>query len=398
MTLLNGILGTAACHVVYIVEAIPIEVLILVEFLTSFSPAEGCPSCLFFILAVVVAILHIGIGRQAAVVVRTRVCRIIPVKGGATVPSGTENEACAECEVLGRGQVILCQEHWLEAPLYAGVAHLAVLVTPVAVVHIVPHKVIDLLGAGILTSALGRSCKHSEGQLLVVIEVLLRSGIDRKGLVVNTLNPIVTSETAADIDSIGPAVVKYTTGIVGHETEPVHCRVAEDGESPARTHAGRNGVDIGYSVETARSYIHTVKSVGSILAAHCLIESTPKGIWRITGKGIIHRHACKINLLCLGIVAAVLVAYGTEAVAYHIGERVIGIEKDGRRIRVSGIEEVLLSKRRIVECRVKSSDSGHCDKHNVTHEAFLDLDEDILLEEAFRIDAKLVAAIFKPFE
>ena len=89
-------------------------------------------------------------------------------------------------------------------------------------------------------------------------------------------------------------------------------------------------MDIGNTVEAARSHIHTGKTVGSVLAAHCLIESTPKRIRRIARESIVHRYACKVNLLGLGIVTAVLVAYGTEAVAHYIGERVICVEEYGR--------------------------------------------------------------------
>ena len=111
------------------------------------------------IVATPVAVFHIEVAREVAVVVRTRVCGVVPVKGRVTVLSGPVEESHAGLKVLKRIGGVFEDEHRLVGAAYTGVADLAVLITPVGVVHIVAelaiflHHIINFLCGSVLRAS-----------------------------------------------------------------------------------------------------------------------------------------------------------------------------------------------------------------------------------------------------
>ena len=57
--------------------------------------------------------------------------------------------------------------------LHAGIAHLAVVITPVGVVHVVAHKVVNLLGGTVLRTPLTRSRHEGQSKFVLLAEFLL---------------------------------------------------------------------------------------------------------------------------------------------------------------------------------------------------------------------------------
>ena len=76
---------------------------------------------------------------------------------------------------------------------HAGVTDPAVLVTPVGVVHIVSHQVINLLGRSHLCTALTGRAKECKAKLVSSVEHLVGSKIVGKRAVVYTVNPVITA-------------------------------------------------------------------------------------------------------------------------------------------------------------------------------------------------------------
>ena len=304
------------------------------------GPGVLSPGGLLEVDAVVVVLLHIEIGRKVAVVVRSRVLGIVPVERGVTVVTASEQDSCVSIELVGRGVFILQGHDRLEGVAHAGVAHLAVLVTPVGVVHIVTHKVIDFLGGCVLCTALSRGREGEKGELVLVVEPLADAGIEGEVAVIHTLNPVVSAESGGSVEGIGPAVVQLAGGVARHQAEAVEGGVGEDGEPPAGADGGRDGADVGDTVVPAHAEVRRLEAEGGVLGAHCLIQAAPQGERRVSGDGVVHRYAGQIHVLGLGVVAAVLETYVAEAVADHVGVDIVGAEQDGRGIGVAAVLEV----------------------------------------------------------
>ena len=78
---------------------------------------------------------------------------------------------------------------------HAGVAHFAVLVSPVGVVHVVSHEIIYLLSGRVLGASLSRSCKRKQRQLVDVVKLLSDTSIQSEVAVIDSLDPVVSSKT-----------------------------------------------------------------------------------------------------------------------------------------------------------------------------------------------------------
>ena len=135
------------------------------------------PEILAQILAVIVRVLHIEIARKIAVVIRSRVCCIIPVEGTVAVESSPVEEGCGSLQIIGRSCSVLHHENRLKSPADTGIAHLTVLIAPVGVVHIVTHQIIHFLGGSILCSSLSRSGESVGRDAVHVVDFLLHSCI-----------------------------------------------------------------------------------------------------------------------------------------------------------------------------------------------------------------------------
>ena len=159
---------------------------------------------------VVILVLHPEIARKVPVVVRTRVRCIIPVEGGVAVLSGTPEDGQRSLEAVCRSAGIFEHGHRLECLAHTCVAELAGLITPVAVVHVVAHEVIDFLGRCNLRATLSRSRESDETNAMVVPELLLHACIVCEIAVVNTFDPVVSTHARRHVESIRPSVVKLT--------------------------------------------------------------------------------------------------------------------------------------------------------------------------------------------
>ena len=179
------------------------------------------PRSLLEVDAVVVALLHKEVGREVAVVVRSRVLGIVPVERGVAIVTTSEQDSCIGIELVGRGVFVLEGNDRFEGVAHAGVAHLAVLVTPVGVVHIVAHKVIDFLGGCVLRAALSRGSEGKEGNLVLVTEFLAYTGVEGEVAVVHTLDPVVAAESGGSVEGIGPAVVQLAGRVARHQAEAI---------------------------------------------------------------------------------------------------------------------------------------------------------------------------------
>ena len=148
---------------------------------------------------VVVRIRIVEIARRVAVVVRTGVLGIVPVHSGVAVLSETEEEGRAALELVRRGVVVLGYGHGLVGLADAGIAHPAVLVAPVGIVHIVAHKVVDLLGGSHLGSPLSGSAEEDQAQFVGIVKDLVGGQIIGETAIVNAFDPVVSAKTGADV-------------------------------------------------------------------------------------------------------------------------------------------------------------------------------------------------------
>ena len=236
--LLDDILRTAQANLikvtgVHIIETVPVQMSVLRK---PVLPCIESPSILLIVLPVVVRILHVEIARKIPVVIRTWIRCIIPVHSSVTVLSGTPQKACRSLDCIIR-ESILQYGHRLECLADAGITHLSVLISPVAVVHIVTHHVIDLLSRCVLCTALTRSGKSHKTYLMTVAELLLYTCIVSEVTVIHTLHPVIATDTGRYIECIRPSVVELSGSICRHKTETVKRTVGESTETPSRTYA-----------------------------------------------------------------------------------------------------------------------------------------------------------------
>ena len=196
-TLLKHILG--ACYTigvkvipVHVIESVPVEVGILRNVLL---PCILSPCRLFCVLAAVVRIVHPVVARKVAVVVRTWIRCVIPVHRCVTVLTCSPEERCRSLEVVCRRCGILEDGDWLEGLADTGITDSSVLITPVRVIHVVAHHVVNLLSRSVLRSALARCREGHEAEAVDVAELLLHTGIVCKVTVEHTVNPVVSTDT-----------------------------------------------------------------------------------------------------------------------------------------------------------------------------------------------------------
>ena len=220
--LLESIFGTSALAVViHVVETIPVDMAVIVIRTARSGPHIIGVVVLVLVQAAEVLIVQPGVARQVAVVVRTRIRSVVPVEGGIAVETGTPEQGCAGLEVLERIDRIFEHSHRFEGPADTGVAHLAVLIAPVAVVHIVAHQVIYLLRRGVLGAPLSRCREADETQTVHIAEFLFDAGVVGEVTVIYAFHPVVAAETGTDIEGIRPAVVQLARGVCGHKAETV---------------------------------------------------------------------------------------------------------------------------------------------------------------------------------
>ena len=165
---------------------------------------------LILIVAVHIRVFVVEVARKITVIIRTRVCRIVPVQSRVAVLTGSPKSCGTEFQLICRSSVVLQHEHRLESAAHAGIANHAVLITPVAVIHIVSHKVIYLLSGSVLSAPFARSGECHKGQSTSVLKFLLGSCVIRKIFIINTFNPIIATQTGRYVHCIAPAIVHLT--------------------------------------------------------------------------------------------------------------------------------------------------------------------------------------------
>ena len=196
-TLLEHILG--ACYTigvkvipVYIVESVPVEVGILRN---ALLPCVLSPCRLLCVLAAVVRIVHPVVARKVTVVVRTWIRCIIPVHCSVSVLTCSPKERCRSLKIVCRRCGILEDGDWLECLADTCITYSSVLVTPVRVIHVVTHHIVNLLSRSVLRAALARCREGHEADAVNVAELLLNTCIVCKVTVEHTVNPVVSTDT-----------------------------------------------------------------------------------------------------------------------------------------------------------------------------------------------------------
>ena len=156
---------------------------------------------LVLIVASPIGVLIIEITRKVAVIVSARVGSIVPIEGSVAVLTRSPEQGNVGLEIIQRSCSVFNNENRLVGDSHTGVAHLAVLITPVGVVHIVAHKVIHLLGGSILCAPLSRRCHSHKRNPVLVVDFLLSSEIICERTVVNTFHPIISAKTGRNVGS-----------------------------------------------------------------------------------------------------------------------------------------------------------------------------------------------------
>ena len=190
--------GRIKIIVVHIIEAVPVKMSILRDILL---PCIQSPRIFLIIRPVIIRVLHIVVTWKISVIVRTWVSCIIPVHGSVTILTGSPQQS-HRCLYSILCITIFEESDRLECLAYTGIAHLAVLITPVAVVHVVTHHIINLLGRCILSASLTGSSKSDETQAMTLAEFLLDTGIVCEITVVNTFHPVIATDTCRHIERI----------------------------------------------------------------------------------------------------------------------------------------------------------------------------------------------------
>ena len=169
----------------------------------------------------VVGVLHVEVTRQVLVVIRAGVGRIVPIQGRIAIPAEAVQQGCTPLELVGRRKVVLQDGNRFMGDGHARIAHLAVLVAPVGVIHVVPHQVIHLLRGSIRLSALAGSRHEHKSQFVRIVEEFLHGTIIGERAVVHAPDPVVSSHSDRCVEGIGPAVVQASRCVGEHQAETV---------------------------------------------------------------------------------------------------------------------------------------------------------------------------------
>ena len=177
---------------VHVVESIPVKVGIFRDIL---FPCILSPCSLFSILAVIVLIIIPEVAGKVAIIVRTWVWCVIPVKSCVTILTCSPKHRTRSLQIISGGGGILKYGNRLECLADTRITNLAVLITPVRVIHVVAHQVINLLSRCILRTTLSGSCECHEAEAVDIIELLLNTCIVCEITVEDSLHPVVSSDT-----------------------------------------------------------------------------------------------------------------------------------------------------------------------------------------------------------
>ena len=299
-------------------------------------------------VAAVVRILHIEVARQVAVVVGTRVLRVIPVERRvAVVPEAVEHRQRA-LEGVGREEVVFQECNRFVRVAHARIAQLAVLVAPVGVVHVVPHQVVDLLRGGVLGAAAARRAEGRQGEPARA-PLLGHGGEIRERTVVLSRHPVVAAQAGGSGEGVGPAAVQHAGTVGEHQAEAVAGAVGHHAPAQAGAHVGRVSEDVGHAVDAAQAIVGHVGAGHGVLGARGLIEAAPQGERRAARHGVVHQDAGEVDPLRLGGIAAHVEAHGAEIVAGEAVEYVVLVEEHRRVVVVARIAHVELLDHLLVE-------------------------------------------------
>ena len=298
-------------------------------------PGITGPSSLHGVLTVIVLVGHIEITREVTVVIRSRILCVVPVKGRVTVLSCPEKERRGNLELPGRCVIVLQESDGLIGYPVPGIAHLAVLVAPVGVVHVVSHQVVDFLGGSILCSACSRGSECDKGKPVDIAPVLLNSKIIGERTVINSLYPIVASKAGRGAHCVGPSLVVLGNCVGSHEAEAVQRTVGKYAEPGPRTDLVGGSVDVGKSVVASNSVRGYFGTDHGRLCPSGFVEAAPEGIRGITRQGVIHLHAGHIDILRLTCIAPYLETDSAEIVACYVIEHIVLVIQDRRSVLIA---------------------------------------------------------------
>ena len=298
---------------------------------------------------------------------------------------------------MARGEVVLEDGDGLVRLADAGVAHLAVLVAPVGVVHVVAHEVVHLLGGRVRGTALAGRAHEDKAELVRVVELFLNGAVVGEGTVVHALHPVVAAQAGRHVERVGPAVVPGAGGVGHHQAQPVQLAVGEHAPPPSL--ADGQGVDgqVRQAVVAADAVVGDFGAVDGVLRAGGLVEAAPQGERGVPGDGVVHLDAGQVHVLRLGGITAHAVADGAEVVARHVVEHVILAEQDRRAVAVTGIVHVELHE--VVHVHLADDRAaGQGEVEHVLDIPVVDGDVDTRLQVVRSLDHQVVNAVVQVFD
>ena len=396
--LLEGVFGPVPAvfviRLIHVVQAVPVYMGVVGQVLL---PGLAGPGRLHRIQAVVVGILHVEVTGQVAVVVRTGILRVIPVEGRVTVLAETVEHGGCGVEGMGRGEVVLEDGNGFVRLADPGVAHLAVLVTPVGVVHVVAHEVVHFLGGGVLRTALTRRAHDDGTELVHVVELLLNGRIIGERTVIHPLDPVVSAQAGRYAERVGQAVIPGAGSVGQHQTQPIQLAVGKHAPPPALADGQSVDRNVGEAVVPADTVVGNLRPVDRVLGAGGLVEAAPQRERRISGDGVVHLHAGQVHVLALGGIPPYPEPDRTEIVACNVVEDVILAKQDGRIVVVAAVFQVKLDE--VVDVHLADDrSSGHREVEHVLDVAVVDRDVDARLQEILRPDDQVVDAVVQALE
>ena len=207
---------------------------------------------------------------------------------------------------------------------HAGVAFLAVLITPVGIVVVVADQVVDLLRRSLLRAALGRSAEDRECQPVAFVEAFLHRSVVAEAVVVDAVDPVVAALSRRYGEGIRPAVVLIARGIGDHCTETVHRIAVHEAGTQPLAHLRRAGDDVGRTADAAQPDVRGHDTRRHLLVTCGVVQAAPQRPGRIAREGVVEPDAVHVDVLVLRIVTADVEAHLTELVGRDVVEDVLG--------------------------------------------------------------------------
>ena len=213
---------------------------------------------------------------------------------------------------------------------HAGIAFLAVLVTPVGIVVAVVGQPVGFLGRGTLLGAFGGRAEGHDIDGVAVVDAFLGGEEVGERVVERSLDYAFVSPAVADLSGKGPAALQPA----GTEREHGACLVvavaAREGDFAALGIGGSPQVGILTAAYGSHAEVVVLEHRDAFPVAGHIVQTANHGIGERAAHHVVHQNTVQVVLLIEVVVSAYFETHGRETEAHFREEEVVVARRDAR--------------------------------------------------------------------